>query len=218
VFRQILLTQWKWAGIGVVVAGVAAFALPILTVQQAGVADPTWLDARSLLPVLEEWSRAYPALAMAIGLLLGTTAWSHDHRNQHVYALSLPLPRWHYVLLRYGAGLVLLAAPAITLWLGSVLGASMASVPPGLQAYPHSLGLRFALAMLVAYSLFFAISSGTARTAGYVLSIVGVLLVGQLLVSIAGAETNLVEPVFDRMITWPGPFDIFVGRWMLIDV
>jgi hypothetical protein len=136
VFRQILFTQWKWAGIGVVVAGVAAFALPILTVQQAGVADPTWLDARALLPVLEEWSRAYPALAMAIGLLLGTTAWSRDHRNQHVYALSLPLPRWHYVLLRYGAGLVLLGVPAVTLWLGSVLSASMASVPPGLQAYP----------------------------------------------------------------------------------
>jgi hypothetical protein len=218
VFRQILFTQWKWAGIGVVVAGVAAFALPILTVQQAGVADPTWLDARALLPVLEEWSRAYPALAMAIGLLLGTTAWSRDHRNQHVYALSLPLPRWHYVLLRYGAGLVLLGVPAVTLWLGSVLAASMASVPPGLQAYPHALGLRFALAALVAYSLFFAISAGTARTAGYVLSIVGVLLVGQLLLQIAGAEANLVTPVFDRMITWPGPFDIFVGRWMLIDV
>ncbi len=217
-FRQILFTQWKWAGIGVVVAGVAAFALPILTVQQAGVADPTWLDARALLPVLEEWSRAYPALAMAIGLLLGTTAWSRDHRNQHVYALSLPLPRWHYVLLRYGAGLVLLGVPAVTLWLGSVLSASMASVPPGLQAYPHALGLRFALAALVAYSLFFAISAGTARTAGYVLSIVGVLLVGQLLLQIAGAEANLVTPVFDRMITWPGPFDIFVGRWMLIDV
>ncbi len=217
-FRQILFTQWKWAGIGVVVAGVAAFALPILTVQQAGVADPTWLDARALLPVLEEWSRAYPALAMAIGLLLGTTAWSRDHRNQHVYALSLPLPRWHYVLLRYGAGLVLLGVPAVTLWLGSVLAASMASVPPGLQAYPHALGLRFALAALVAYSLFFAISAGTARTAGYVLSIVGVLLVGQLLLQIAGAEANLVTPVFDRMITWPGPFDIFVGRWMLIDV
>ncbi len=70
----------------------------------------------------------------------------------------------------------------------------------------------------MAYSLFFAISAGTARTAGYVLSIVGVLLVGQLLLQIAGAEANLVTPVFDRMITWPGPFDIFVGRWMLIDV
>lgn len=217
-FRQILRTQWKWSGLGVVVAGVAAFALPILTVQQAGVADPTWLDARALLPVLEYWSRAYPLLALAIGLLLGTTAWSHDHRNQHVYALTLPLPRWHYVLLRYGAGLVLVVAPIAMLWAGAALAASFVTIPPGLQAYPHALGLRFALAVLVSYSLIFAISAGTARTAGYVLSIVGILLVGQLLFSIAGGEANFVEPVFDRMITWPGPFDIFVGRWMLIDV
>jgi hypothetical protein len=218
VFRQILLTQWKWSGIGIVVASVAAFALPILTVQQAGVADPTWLDALALLGVIEGWSRAYPLLALAVGLLLGTTAWSRDHRNQHVYALTLPLPRWHYVLLRYGAGLVLLAAPVIVLWLGAMLAAGMASVPPGLQTYPHALALRFALAALVGYSLLFAISAGTARTAGYALSIVGVVLVGQLLFSLAGGETNLIEPVFDRMITWPGPFDIFVGRWMLIDV
>jgi hypothetical protein len=80
------------------------------------------------------------------------------------------------------------------------------------------LALRFALAALVAFSLLFAISAGTARTAGYVLSIVGVVLVGQLLLSLAGGQTKLIEPVFDRMITWPGPFDIFVGRWMLIDV
>jgi ABC-type transport system involved in multi-copper enzyme maturation permease subunit len=218
VFRQILLTQWKWSGLGVVVACVAAFALPILTVQQADVADPTWLDARALLPALEYWSRAYPLLALAIGLLLGTTAWSRDHRNQHVYALTLPLPRWHYVLLRYGAGLALLVAPIVLLWIGSILAAALVTVPPGLRAYPHALGLRFALAVVLSYSLIFAISAGTARTAGYVLSVVGVLLVGQLLFSIAGGEANLVERVFDRMITWPGPFDIFVGRWMLIDV
>jgi hypothetical protein len=218
VFRQILLTQWKWSGLGVVVACVAAFALPILTVQQAGAADPTWLDALVLLSAMQEWSRAYPLLALAIGLLLGTTAWSRDHRNQHVYALTLPLPRWHYVLLRYGAGLVLLAAPVVMLSLGAMLAASTASVPPGLQTYPHALALRFALAALVAFSLLFAISAGTARTAGYVLSIVGVVLVGQLLLSLAGGQTKLIEPVFDRMITWPGPFDIFVGRWMLIDV
>lgn len=217
-FRQILLTQWKWSGLGVVVAAVAAFALPMLTVQQAGVADPTWLDARALLPAMEYWSRAYPALALAVGLLIGTTAWSHDHRGQHVYAMALPLPRWHYVLLRYGAGLVLLTAPVVLLWLGSMLGASLASIPPGLTAYPHALALRFGLATLLAYSLFFAISAGTARTAGYVLSIIGVLLVAQLLFSLAGGGTKVVEPVFDRMITWPGPFDIFVGRWMLIDV
>ena len=217
-FRQILYTQWKWSGIGIVAVSIAAFVLPILTVQEAGTSDPTWIDARALLPALEYWSRAYPALALAIGLLGGTMAWTNDHRGRHVYALTLPLPRWHYVLLRYGAGLVLLLAPALLLWIGAMLAARTAIIPPGLHAYPHALALRFALAVLLAYSIFFAISSGTTRTAGYVIGIVAGLMVIQLLFLLSGSHTSLVEPVFDRLVTLPGPFEIFGGRWMLIDV
>jgi len=217
-FRQVLYTQWKWSGIGVAAVSIAAFVLPILTVQAAGAPDPTWIDARQLLPAVEYWSPVYPLLALGIGLLLATTAWTHDHRGHHVYALSLPLPRWQYVLLRYGAGLVLLAAPVVLLWVGAMLAATMTVIPPGLHTYPHALALRFALAGLLAYSLLFAISSATTRTAGYVLSAVVGLFVLQLLFALAGSTTNLVGPLFDRMVTLPGPFQIFGGRWMLIDV
>lgn len=217
-FRQILYTQWKWSGVGIVAAGLASFALPILTVQSAGAPEPTWIDARALLPALEYWSRAYPGLALAIGLLAGTMAWTNDHRGRHVYALTLPLPRWHYVLLRYGAGLVLLLVPILLLWGGAMLAGSMTTIPPGLHAYPHALALRFGLALLLAYSIFFAISSGTTRTAGYVIGVVAGLMVLQLLFLLSGSHTNLVQPLFDRLVTLPGPFEIFGGRWMLIDV
>ena len=217
-FRQMLLTQWKWSGIGIVAAALASFVLPILTVQGAGVSDPTWIDARALLPELEYWSRTYPALALAIGLFAGTMAWTNDHRGRHVYALTLPLPRWHYVLLRYGAGLVLLLVPVLLLWAGAMLAGRMAIIPPGLHAYPHALALRFGLAVLLAYSIFFAISSGTTRTAGYVIGVVAGLMVLQLLFLLSGSNTELVGPIFDRLVTLPGPFEVFGGRWMLIDV
>ena len=217
-FREILYTQWKWTGLGLVAAAVFAFALPILTVQTAGTADPTWLDARALLAELQSWSQWYPLLALAIGLLAGTTAWTNDHRVRHVYALTLPLPRWHYVLLRYGAGLVLLVVPCITFAAGAALASATATIPPGLNTYAMAIAIRFALAIVLAYSIFFAISAGTTRTAGYVLSAIGGFVVLQLMFTLSGSNTDLFTRVFDRVVTWPGPFEIFTGRWMLIDV
>ncbi len=217
-FREILYTQWKWTGLGVGAAVVAAFALPILTVQAAGTPDPTWVDARAILAEVGDWSKAYPLLALGVGLLVGTTAWANDHRVRHVYALTLPLPRWHYVLLRYGAGLVLLVGPLLALWLGALLASATATLPSGLATYPHAIALRFALATVLAFSVFFAVSSGTTRTAGIVLSAVGALVVLQVLLQLSGSGTMMISAIFDRLVTWPGPFEIFTGRWMLIDV
>lgn len=217
-FRMILYTQWKWARLAVLLGVFAAFALPLLSVQSAGNPDPSGWEARMLLSAVQSWSVLYPALATAIGLLVALAAWGSDHRGRHVYALSLPVPRWHYALLRFGAGAILLAAPALVLWLGAQLAAGTASIPAGLHAYPGALGVRFALALAVAYAVFFAITAGTTRTAGYVLAIVGGVIVIQVLASAAGLSLNLVPFLGDRLLLWPGPLEIFSGRWMLIDV
>jgi hypothetical protein len=74
------------------------------------------------------------------------------------------------------------------------------------------------VATALAYSIFFAISSGTTKTAGYVLSAIGAVVVLQLLFGLFRSDANLLTAIFDRMVTWPGPFEIFSGRWMLIDV
>lgn len=217
-FQVILYTQWKWSRVVVVLSVVVGFALPILSVQPAGASEPTRYDVQYLLQTIQSWSVWYAAFATGLGLLLATTAWAHDHRGRHVYALSLPLPRWHYALLRFTAGAVLMAAPIVALWIGALLATATAQIPPGLQAYPNALALRFALAALTAYAVFFAISSGTTRTAGYVLSIIAALFVAQLLLGAAGLSENMIHVLFDRVITWPGPLEIFTGRWMLIDV
>jgi hypothetical protein len=157
-------------------------------------------------------------LALGLGLAVATLAWTYDHRGRHVYALALPVPRWHYVLLRFGAGAVLLGGPVIALWAGTLVAAGAATIPAGLHAYPNTLALRFALAVLVGYSIFFAASSGTMRTARYILAAIGVLIAIDVMAAIAGVDIHIFEWVFLRMLVWPGPFDIITGRWMLIDV
>ena len=217
-FRMILFTQWKWSRLAVLLGVLAAFLLPILSVQQAGDPDRTGWEARMLLNSVQSWSVLYPVLATAIALFLAMAAWAPDHRGRHVYALSLPIPRWHYALQRFGAGVVLIAAPAVALLVGAVIAAASSNIPHGLQAYPVALAVRFTLALLVAYAVFFAISAGTTRTAGYLLSIVAAVVVVQVLGSTAGLELHLIPFLGDRLILWPGPLEIFSGRWMLIDV
>ena len=102
-FRMILFTQWKWSRLTLLPLVVAAFALPLLSVQGAGNPQTTPWEARQLLNALQSWGVGYPVLATMIALFMAMTAWSADHRGRHVYALSLPIPRWHYALQRFGA-------------------------------------------------------------------------------------------------------------------
>lgn len=217
-FRMILFTQWKWSRLALLLGVLAAFVLPILSVQRAGDPERHAFIARELLAAVESWSVLYPALAAGIALVLALSAWGPDHRGRHVYALSLPIPRWHYALQRYGAGIVLLAAPALALWLGALLAVGTASIPDGLHVYPGALALRFALALAVAYSVFFAITAGTTRTAGFVLAGIGAIVTVQVLLLAAGFKVDLVPFISDHVLLWPGPLEIFSGRWMLIDV
>lgn len=217
-FRMILYTQWKWSRLIVLLGAVAAFALPIISVASPEGPRPDVTQVRRLMADMESWGVLYPALAGALAVLVAIAAWGADHRGSHVYALSLPLPRWHYALLRFGAGALLLLGPAFALWVGALLASSTANVPPGLHAYPTALALRFVLALCVAYAIIFAISAGTTRTAGYILGGIAAVVVLQILATAAGLHVSILPWLSDRLFIWPGPFDIFGGRWMLIDV
>lgn len=216
-FRAILFQQWKWTRIVVILGTVVGFAVPLFSTRgiSGGVDHKV---AAEFLSGIQSWGVLYPALAGALGVLVAITLWTPDHRGRHVYSLVLPLPRWRYVLLRYAAGLTLLAAPILAVMLGCLLASGMASLPIGLHPYPLALSVRFALAVLVAFTMFFAISSGTKRTAGIILGSLAALVVVQVLLAAAGTETNLLAPVLNGILTAPGPFAIFTGRWMLIDV
>jgi hypothetical protein len=217
-FQMILYTQWKWSRLIVGLGTVAAFALPIISVQGAARAGRNPAATLDLLQAMQSWGVLYPVLAAALGLLVAITTWAPDHRGRHVYALSLPVPRWHYVLLRFGAGLVLLAAPALALLSSSLLATASATLPAGLQAYPIALALRFALAVILAYAVFFAVSAGTQRTAAIILGVVGGLIAVQVIARVANVDLDLLAWGQVAILNWPGPLAIFTGRWMLIDV
>ncbi|HTY06821.1 MAG TPA: hypothetical protein VMC86_09910 [Gemmatimonadales bacterium] len=216
-FRAILYQQWKWTRIMVGLATVAGFAVPIFSVRYA-TRNMEHGQAAAFLDGVQTWGVVYPALAGAVGVLIAIGVWTADHRGRHVYALTLPLPRWKYVLLRFAAGSVLVAGPIAGVTLGSVIAAASISLPAGLHAYPFALAVRFALATLVAFTMFFAVSSGTARTASIILGGLAALVVIQVLLAATGLETNILMPVLNAILTVPGPFAIFSGRWMLVDV
>jgi hypothetical protein len=217
-FRAVLYTQWKWSRLIVVLGTIAAFAIPLLSMQGAARADRGALQAQDLLRSVQSWGSLYPLLATALGLLMAMAAWAPDHRGRHIHALTLPLPRWQYVLLRFGAGFVLLAAPIAAVSIGALLATLTAAIPPGLQAYPIALAVRFALALFVAYAVFFAVSAGTARTAGIILGVIAALILVQVVASIANLDLNLVNAAQTVLLLGPGPLAVFTARWMLVDV
>ncbi len=103
-FRAVLSTQWKWSRLIVVLGTIAAFAIPLLSVQGAARADRGALQAQDLLRSVQSWGSLYPLLATALGLFMAMAAWAPDHRGRHIHALTLPLERWRHVLLRFTAG------------------------------------------------------------------------------------------------------------------
>src|SRR5881628_1262318 len=217
-FRVMLYSQWKWCRLIVVLGSVAGFALPIVSLQGAARADSSPLQAGELLQAVQSWGTLYPVLATTLGLLVAIATWAPDHRGRHIHALSLPLPRWRYVLLRFAAGVTVLAGPIVAVLLGAVLATALATIPPGLQGYPLALALRFALALLVAYAVFFAVSAGTTRTAGIILGLIGGVILVQIIAGVANIDLDLFGRVQVLVLNWPGPLAIFTGRWMLIDV
>ena len=217
-FRQILLTQWKWSRLLVLAAAVAAFAIPVWSVQALGGDIGGWRDGQAVLRSMRGYGGLYAMLAGGLGVAIAISSWSLDHRTRHVYALSLPVDRWRFALMRFGGGAVLLLIPALALWISALVATASVDIPPGLEAFPTSIALRFAFAALVSYAIFFACAAGTVRTAGWVLG--GITVIVLLL---AFAEPLHLPVIFhdalERVLfTWPGMFEVFTGRWMLIDV
>lgn len=216
-FRVILWNQWRWTRIIVVFGTLIGFALPILSVQGA-TSGERGLRPIELLGWLQGWGMLYPLLAGALGLMVAMAAWAPDHRGRHIHTLSLPIERWRFLLYRFGAGACLLALPIVALLLGAILASKGATIPAGLRAYPISLGLRFGLATLVAFAIFFAISGGTSRTAGIILGTIAALIAVQIIASGIGLNVQIFDAMQLALFNFPAPLALFTGRWMLIDV
>ncbi len=227
-YQPMLYMHWKQIRWGLLPFILAAYALPMIAVQGLGTApgmESATLHAYRIVAGFEIWLPAFPLLAAAVGITLALSAWNWDHQLKHVYALSLPVSRWRYAALKMGAGATLALLPAGALLVGAHVATSFVELPAGLQAYPNQLALRFLMASLIAYAGFFAMAAGTVKTTVWVISLfIGFLIFGNLLTEfLAGYypvfyRVSLVELVFEALVRAPGPFEVFTGNWMLIDV
>jgi len=226
-YQPMLFIHWKQIRVALIPFVVASFGLPLVMVHWLGSSPgaQNGMMAYRIVTQSAQWSGLFPILAAAIGVTLALSAWNWDHQLGHVYALSLPVPRWTYAGLKMGAGAVLALLPATAFWIGALLASASVTLPPGLHAYPTLLAIRFFAAILLSYAILFAMAAGTVRTTVWVVTSIALLLI------VAGLSRNLLAShfvVFQRMtpLEWvvhaltslPGPFRIFSGNWLLIDV
>ena len=217
-FRVVLMTQWKWTRAILLPLVIAAFAVPVYSVQQFSDASMSRWQVTAMLGTMQAWGFGYMIASMLTGLMIAAGAWSFDLKGRHVYALSLPVPRWHYVLLRYAAGVVLLLVPALGLWVGSLLATSTAAIPLGLHAYPTALALRYLLASFVIYSVMFGLTVLPKKIGIGLAGVVGAVVLLDLIIGQLAGDSKIVGGFVDWAIRWPGFLEVYFGRWMLIDV
>lgn len=213
--NAILWMQWKHTRAMALLTALIAFALPLASLQSARGTD----SAQEFVLRMQVWGGAYALVAALAGLLVAMAAWNPDHTGRHVYALSLPISRANYVWYRFVAGATFLLPTVIAVLIGSLVVAWSGAIPNGLHAYPVALALRFAVAAATAYALFFAIASGTSKTAGIIIAIIASVLLTQfLLIAVADSKIDILKPIFTFIFYRPGILSVFSGRWMLVDV
>lgn len=212
--RVMLMDLWRRnAWMYVVLASLATIA-PLRLAMAVGAIDGNQpVGALELLRESGTYGPIHAVVAVLSGLLLGAGVWLSDQTAGHVYALTLPTPRWHYALLRFASGATVVAGITAAFWFGALIAASLVTLPVGVFAYPTALTVRFALTALVAFSLFFALSALTKRTAGAILGLLAALFIVEFVLSASGSDRSLIDMTF-RDNDWLIP----AGRWMLFDV
>lgn len=217
-FGQILYTQFKWTRVALAMMSIVVFAVPAglwRMMSEGYYRNPTPMELMNGFAAL---GFSFAILAFFCGFIVVAQAWQVDAVTRHVYALSLPVPWSRFVAMRFGAGAVLLAIPALAAWLGCLFVLALVEIPPTLNAYPTALAFRFLLGSLVAYSLVFAVQYVSGKKAAYLL--LGAMVsfgVVAVAAEVAGRE-QLLTDALKWLFQFPGPLGVFGAEWMLIDV
>jgi hypothetical protein len=227
---QMLKVHWRAARWPMLPVLVAAFGLPLMAGSAAWGATYSVdsLSANGAFAVTESaavFGLSFPIVAAIAGAVLGLSAWSWDHRQDHVYALSLPIPRWKYSAIKFGGGTILVGVTTAVFAVGATVSAALANLPSGLHAYPGALSIHFLIATQTAFALLFALASGTIRTATIVLGcVIGLAVFGVPLLEFLGnfwsplGEFDLSHFAYSMLVENDGPLSVFAGNWMLFDV
>jgi hypothetical protein len=217
-FKAILMTQRT--AIYTAVGMTSAFALFFFGSM---IVDGGGLDFRAYPPgSMLEYGRVIGLMhglgAFLTGFLAAISSAEGDLAGKHIYALSLPLPRWHYLLLRFGAGLVLVAGCTAVLTFLDTGVTMLITLPEGMHAYPGALGVRFFFASLLVYAISFAL--GTLDNRRGAQWMIGILAALGLALWAASAITHVTAwSIASRLLLLPAsPLRIIIGSWAFIDV
>ena len=213
-----LRVQWTRVRAPTVLVAVLLFVLPLVIVRLGAAGEADMVNIGAWLRAAATIGRAFPIAALLIGLYLGVAAWQDDTRGRHVYALTLPLSRELYVVYRFLAGAAPILVLVVALGAGSLLASSLVHLPSGIHAYPLALTVRWMLAAVVCYALFFAIGSATRRAALIVLGVFVGILVAELAVAAMELELDIIGTAYSLLTTPPGPLSMLLGNWSLFDV
>ena len=216
-FRAVLLTHWRWSRWGLYVLVAAILSIPVVLLGVLGTRDLTLLPVWEVLGPTSGAGVAYLIIALFTGLWLAASAWNVDTAQDAVYALTRPVPRWYFVLLRLGSGAALSLVPIVGVLAGALLVALATTRPPEMRVFPVALTAKFAVATWLAYGFCFGGFTGfRPRTAARNAWPLVVILAAVLLDSATGAH---VTSVIGSWLSGPwSPIGAFFGRWNLLDV
>lgn len=217
-FNALLKVQWKWTRLWILFAAVAGFAIPLVSVRALIATTPFRSTAGDVVNTMQGMGVLYAILAAVSGLVVAFVAWSADQKGRHVYALSLPVSRARYALMRFGAGSTFLLVPASAVLIGSLVAIALADIPSGMQAYPLGLSLRFLVASFVAFSMFFAVAAASQKAAATLLAVLASFVLLSIIIGAMGVKTDIIGKAATLIFAEPGLLSIFTGRWMLLDV
>ncbi|MBW7933777.1 MAG: hypothetical protein H3C62_09245 [Gemmatimonadaceae bacterium] len=219
-FRAVFYTQWKWARPIIVLGALVAGYIPVEALRSMPFKSADTYYIPTLYQSVTTASVYYQLLALVIAVVVAISAWQADGQRQHVYAMSLPVPRWRFVLLRFGAGVALIGIVAAAVMLFGAVAAAIAPLPPMLHAYPVGLGVRFWLGALVPFSAIFALlASSPKRVRLIVVAFVVIVIVDMMLASVGVTQRPVIlSSIFDAVYSGQGPLTAFLSKWMLIDV
>lgn len=216
-FAMMLRTQWQWTRPFVAGFALIAFLMPALAWRMGAAA----VDHDPVLALMHGFEGLGPMLAFLAlfgPFVLAAYPWTVDAEARHVYPLSLPLPWYQWVLMRWVIGALTLLIPTIALYAGARFVVALVDLPESLRSYPEPLALRFLIACLLAYAMTFALQYLAGRRAGVValsaLFAAGTLSIILWALGIGGFVDTVVQLLFE----WPGPLAVYAEPWTLIDV
>lgn len=211
----VLREQLRRIGPLLIALTATATALPVLSVRVL-LGQGLAADSMLVLSAAAGIAPAFPLLAFIIGIAVAVSAWQSDHVGGHVYALTLPIPRWHYALVRFAAAFLLVVPVLVGFALSAAVVAAAIELPPGLHSYPLSLVVRFCAATIVAFALFFALGSAGKESAGWGLG--ALIAVVFLDIAYQAGSGSDYSPLFNLLLGTKSPLAFFFGQWSLVDV